>query len=544
MNVNYEKMIDNFITTNKKAANGYDNFEWDNSSWGGGITFYRGIKVAKKNHSKVLMDNNILDFAKAYVFHYCIHDIQVAFRVLRLFRVLEVAMLNIKESVKISSINHKVLDEAMIVAHANFASSTVYKIYLDLKNLCSFMSNNQMLPGWITRWSYPFKISDVYRNKTIDPILNLSHEKKLPDERVIEFIGKIFASNPVSERDIFTSCIFALLLCAPSRISEIMLLEDDCEVVVKDNNGALRYGLRFFSLKGFGYNTKWISESIVPVASQAITRLKKLTNNARVVSKLIILGEGNLYKSLVKGVFDNITIEDLYKLGFDINKLDISHENQKFLSNIKAGTVSVKAFWTYIERKNTSSKKISNKNHTDNFINLFSINLNLLNPIKGADIFTSRKASSSDFRTDFRTDNTKNIFHRNVTFTSNSEDLRFHSHQIRHLLNTIAQRSMLSEIQIAQWSGRRSVKQNAVYDHMSYDELTELSRKVLHKSKVMEKSEKLTSSEFNAESNFKEIIKDKFEKLELIIQNSKPEEQIHILEKIKKLREKLEIILR
>ncbi|EBP5923561.1 hypothetical protein AA539_25350, partial [Salmonella enterica] len=112
--------------------------------------------------------------------------------------------------------------------------------------------------------------------------------------------------------DIFTSSIFALLLCAPSRISEIMLLEEDCEVIVEDSNGISRYGLRFLSLKGFGYNTKWIPDCMVPVASKAIMRLKKLTRNARVVSRLIKAGEINLYESLNRSAFDCLTIEDLH----------------------------------------------------------------------------------------------------------------------------------------------------------------------------------------------------------------------------------------
>ncbi|EDS6807486.1 hypothetical protein AZH90_004803, partial [Salmonella enterica subsp. enterica serovar Legon] len=351
-------------------------------------------------------------------------------------------------------------------------------------------SKNEMLPASITRWSYPFKAYDAYTNSTLDSMGNLSNQKKLPDEKAIDFIGKIFSSNPVNERDIFTSSIFALLLCAPSRISEIMLLEEDCEVIVEDSNGISRYGLRFHSLKGFGYNTKWIPDCMVPVASKAIMRLKKLTRNARVVSRLIRAGEINLYESLNRSAFDCLTIEDLHKLGFVINQLNISQENLKFLSKIKHGTVSVKAFWIYIERKNVNSENIN--------ANLCSINHNLLDSIKGADIFTTIKASSKYFRSDFRTDNMNNIFHRNIHFNFDDSILIFRSHQIRHLLNTIAQRSVLSEIQIAQWSGRRSVKQNSVYDHMSHDELSELSRKLLNRNTYEET--KISESSFNEQS--------------------------------------------
>ncbi|EIK4938166.1 hypothetical protein OUR33_003830 [Salmonella enterica] len=529
----HDKMINNFIIANKAHAKNFGNFEWDNSSWGGGITFFSGIKVRMGNKNKKLMNYNIAEFAKAYVWHECFHDLSVAFRVLRLFRILEIAIVKINKEVKVSSIDHKVLDEVMTIVQENFAISTSYKIYLDLRVLCSFMSKNEMLPESITRWSYPFKSYDAYTNRTMDSMGNLSNQKKLPDEKAIDFIGKIFSSNPVNERDIFTSSIFALLLCAPSRISEIMLLEEDCEVIVEDSNGISRYGLRFLSLKGFGYNTKWIPDCMVPVASKAIMRLKKLTRNARVVSRLIKAGEINLYESLNRSAFDCLTIEDLHKLGFVINQLNISQENLKFLSKIKHGTVSVKAFWIYIKRKNVNSENIN--------ANLCSINHNLLESIKGADIFTTIKASSKYFRADFRTDNMNNIFHRNIHFNCDGPVLIFRSHQIRHLLNTIAQRSVLSEIQIAQWSGRRSVKQNAVYDHMSHDELSELSRKLLNRNTYEET--KISESSFNEQSIIMNLIKDKFEKLELKIQNSDPRKIKYILEKIKDLRLKIEYIL-
>lgn len=35
----HDKMINNFIISNKAHAKNFGNFEWDNSSWGGGITF-------------------------------------------------------------------------------------------------------------------------------------------------------------------------------------------------------------------------------------------------------------------------------------------------------------------------------------------------------------------------------------------------------------------------------------------------------------------------------------------------------------------------
>jgi hypothetical protein len=47
------------------------------------------------------------------------------------------------------------------------------------------------------------------------------------------------------------------------------------------------------------------------------------------------------------------------------------------------------------------------------------------------------------------------------------------SHAFRHWLNTIAQKGGLSQIDIARWSGRKSVAQNSAYNHMTAAELLE-----------------------------------------------------------------------
>lgn len=543
MNNNYEDNVYKFIAENKKLSNNKD-FKWENPSWGRGITFYGEIKANKSNKKKRLMDKNIIEFAKAYIWNKFYYDLPKALRNIRLLRVLEVALLRVNKEANIYDINHKILDEAISIAYENFAESTVYRIYSDLISFCSFMSKRNMLPPWIVRWSYPFKRNEINKSKQIGSINSLSEQEpiKLPDERVIDFVGGIFTSEPINTRDIFISSIFALLLCAPSRITEIMLLEDDCEVVVKDMKGISRYGLRFYSLKGYGYNTKWIPESMVPIAKEAIVRLRKLTNNARVVSNLLKSGEDNLYSWLNKSAFEILTIKDLNKLGFVINKEDISKENEIFLSSVESGVISIKAFWVYLFRKKSELKATSERDKSITYRNLFAINKDQLNSIKGTDIFTSLNAISNDFRSDFSISNVNNIFKRHANSNVDNTYLRFHSHQIRHLLNTMAQRSALSQVQIAHWSGRRNIKDNFVYDHMSHDELSELSRKVLNIN--VNKDSSISIQKENIDLDFRKNLESKFQELEKKILNLDESKQEAIAEKIKVFRVMLEDIIK
>lgn len=73
-------------------------------------------------------------------------------------------------------------------------------------------------------------------------------------------------------------------MCAPSRISEILALPADCEITECDGKGIQRYGLRFFSAKGYEGNIKWIPTLMIPVAKKAISRLKELSSQARLLA--------------------------------------------------------------------------------------------------------------------------------------------------------------------------------------------------------------------------------------------------------------------
>jgi hypothetical protein len=62
---------------------------------------------------------------------------------------------------------------------------------------------------------------------------------------------------------------------------------------------------------------------------------------------------------------------------------------------------------------------------------------------------------------------TKSIFEKFGYKDANGMPLRITTHQFRHYLNTVAQMGGLSQLDIAKWSGRANVAQNAVYDHQS-----------------------------------------------------------------------------
>jgi hypothetical protein len=59
------------------------------------------------------------------------------------------------------------------------------------------------------------------------------------------------------------------------------------------------------------------------------------------------------------------------------------------------------------------------------------------------------------------------LFERFGHVEKDGSPIRVRSHQLRHYLNTLAQAGGLSQLDIALWSGRANIHQNAVYDHVS-----------------------------------------------------------------------------
>ncbi|WP_323794754.1 hypothetical protein [Nisaea sp.] len=68
----------------------------------------------------------------------------------------------------------------------------------------------------------------------------------------------------------------------------------------------------------------------------------------------------------------------------------------------------------------------------------------------------------------------KTIFSRNELLNSRTgKPWKLKTHQMRHLLNTLAQGKYLSQALIAFWSGRKSIGQNAAYDHLPQEAVIE-----------------------------------------------------------------------
>jgi len=59
------------------------------------------------------------------------------------------------------------------------------------------------------------------------------------------------------------------------------------------------------------------------------------------------------------------------------------------------------------------------------------------------------------------------------------------THQFRHYLNTLAQAGGLSQLDIAKWSGRKDIRQNAAYDHVTPGQMVQKIRDAIGDDSTM-----------------------------------------------------------
>jgi hypothetical protein len=460
--------------------------KWEENYWPDiGVTFGNLDQKTRLLDPKKVMKQPFLDFAKAYFRYQHGHKPTKSYLEMRALKCIERALLNVTKGMDLARLNALVLDEAAILAKANFSAAMAYHIGREIARLAKFVSDKNLIPGKLD-WKSPVtRPTDTVRT---GEKARKNREKKLPNEELTDALADIFASSPTESRDIFTSSVAAMLLCAPSRISEILTLPVDCEVWQTKRDGTKAYGWRFQPSKGGVPLIKWIPDVMVSIAQEAISRIRKLTNEARNIASWYENRPDLFYRHEhcpnVPETQPLSVIESALALGIPTEKIKYCrHELKRFgLSEQDNGNTLAKlhhwvmqklpegfpwfdkergirfsgALFCFQERQLRTDMPASPVMICQPSVNMINFDL------------TSRETAPGYF--------SPSIFDRHGFNKNREEPLKANSHQFRHLLNTMAQRGGLSQSEVARWSGRADMKQNRVYDHMSEFELVDMLR--------------------------------------------------------------------
>ena len=455
--------------------------DWNNWKWKHKAHFTKIGVTANGVKEQDYLHPDFMNFAKAYFRYQQGHKPTGTKNELIGLRCIEKALLQITGGASISNLSIMVLDEAANIARRLYSKSGAYHAGREMERLACFVSQNKLISSDLQSWKNPIpRLRDEIQT---GQKAKERREKKLPSEEVLDAMAKIFALNSQNPKDIFTSSVFAMLMCAPSRISEILELPCDCEVEIPDRNGKIQYGWRFYSGKGFGGNVKWIPAEMVEIAKESIRRIKKITDEPRKLARWVETNPNKFYHHENCPNVSNDeplnAIQTAKALGFACDSTKSAQSSlSKMGLKIYSGAYTLDTLCKYVNGRQPEGFPWLNRERKIKYSNaLFCMTRNIFHRQRGTSPVILWRPKLDAFNNDLSPRESlhskihESIFDRYGFVYNNGSRLKATSHQMRHLLNTLAERGGLSLNEIAKWAGRADPKQNRVYNHMSEYEM-------------------------------------------------------------------------
>jgi hypothetical protein len=427
------------------------------------------------------MPQPFLDFAKAVLIYLqdkravVSHGPRIA-----ALRCLEAALREWNRAAMPTAVDADVLDTAVELATRRFSPLVAYRVAGQLESIAALMSDK----GFISLrqlWVHGLKKPQELGSKISKEAL-AARQEKLPSAAVLHALANIF-HQATKTPDVLVSSYTALLMCAPERINEALRLQRNC-LVEGDNEFRGKLGLRWAGSKGFEDSTKWLPSEMIPVAREALTNLLRLSAPAQQLAAWYSANPTTIYlhpaASHLRG-----------------NNVLTTHEIALVLWGDEAASEQA-GLWARVTHK-LSSVKLDGRRICYRFDDVERAVIGMLPAtfpyVPGAPELKcedsvgivrtsemhSRKATYLcmfgcvgygviTYHLGLR-DGMASIFERFGFTEDDGSPIRLKSHSLRHYLNMLAQMGGLTSTEIAIFSGRKDIRHNSAYDHMTSDEV-------------------------------------------------------------------------
>lgn len=288
----------------------------------------------------------------------------------------------------------------------------------------------------------PFDWSAGYADVRHQSRINRFDNDRTFTQDELEAVAEAFVKARTPRQQIITG-VLALLCCAPARISEVLELPVDCDVVLDPGDG-FQAGLRWWPKKGGAPQIKYIPRAMVPVAQEALVRIKRHTESARRLARAVMRDEADFPHDATGWP----TLPGETALPYD-RALMIAHPH----------TLSVE-------------EKIKPREDCIEPITYHQI----MGGLQGLNGITT-------------------VFEEMGIRLPDGSPLLVNTHKPRHYLNTLANKASVPQADIALWSGRKNIHQNSAYDH-------ETARELLARIKKARGAESLAPIPVDTHSDF------------------------------------------
>lgn len=310
-------------------------------------------------------------------------------------------------------------------------------------------------------------------------------EKMASDEEIDAIIEMSLRVREIGEDpDLVHAAAVELLLCGPWRINEALGLLADCERRDVGEDGEPRLGLAYRGSKGFEPSIKWIPSHMRPIAERALADIRRISEASRQVAKFMedhrrawlpepwrladpktlvttedlaaMIGLSSAVVALRWAKAKKIPlaerrgVQGFYQLG------DIESALLKMQPRLPPGSPPLSSYLFLIPLRFNSNRNELGRLCVVAFVTDGSVRDFLCGRLPG-----------------------RSVFERLKICDAGGKPYSIRSHKIRHFLNTLAQEGRLSQLDIARWSGRKDMAQNAVYDHTGGMPLARTMREML-----------------------------------------------------------------
>ena len=451
-------------------------FCWDDSVWPG-VPWVK-VHVGKRRTFAAgdWLDDEFIDFAKAYFLWRKTERPSKVRWYLQTLRCIERALVTHTGSGSVQGLTWAVLDEAAVVARERFTPGVQYQVGREIRAIARFVSKKRLVHGELSTWQSPFaRPSSVQRT---GPAGRKDARSKLPSETGLWAMAEIFANDPPDPQIRFVSAVWALLLCAPWRIGEVLMLHVDAEYEVTDDQGVVSYGLRYYGKKGFAHAIKWIPKVMEPVAREAFRRLREMTESARALARHL---ETNPDTPFLYPDAPGVGVDD-----------EFSPEERAVYLRRPAPKSSWRSYpeWTFRTIRE-HWERVCTRLPTDFPVfapatglkwsdALFCLHRHLLPETRAVDSYGLSAPTANTVNDLLGASLTKTgALEKLGYFEPDGSVIRLRTHQARHYVSTLAERGSMGDEDLAKWAGRALTRDNRVYNHMSEEERVERARSAL-----------------------------------------------------------------
>lgn len=463
--------------------------QFDKNVWDVGYTkgqnkatraVFSTLEASTAREPEPCLPHPFLDFAKAALVY--LHDkrpvISQSSRIAAL-RCLEAALRESSKGSRPTAVDEEVLDSAVELSRKQFSPMVAYQIGGQLEIIAEFMRSK----GFIflrQRWTHGIKKPQDVGSRISSEALK-ARQEKLPSAATLHALGAIFY-EAIEPADILISSVTGLMLCAPERINEVIRLRRNC--LVEGTGEYLgKLGLRWSGSKGFEDTTKWLPTEMSPIAREGIANIIKVTTPAQRLAAWYTANPAKLYLHEGAVHLRNAKVLTFEDIGLILWGDETARKSAKIWAQVtnklpKQSLGGRRFGFRYEDVERTILKMLP---ETFPYVPgapellcqeaMVLMRKNEMHSMRRTYLCMFSCVSYGIITSHFGRECQLSIFERFSYAEDDGSPIELRSHSLRHYLNMLAHTGGLSSTEIALFSGRKDVKQNRAYDHMTSDEV-------------------------------------------------------------------------